>query len=132
MYVVPPSGRDFESASRRAGLNDVQRHAMTVTGKHRLVLVRSPPGTGKTQMASATIDAWARILNDNDIVIAAGPSNTATDNLLDRSAALKSRGYQIGRLGEGKSVFDPKRVQYSLTARAKEIAGPDAKKTRIN
>ena len=105
---------------------------MTVTGKHRLVLVRSPPGTGKTQMSSAVIDAWARNVTDNDIVIAAGPSNTATDNLLDRSASLDDRRYRIGRLGEGKSVFDAKRVQYSLTAQAMDIAGKDAKKTRIN
>ena len=104
MYVRPPSDWDFESACSRAGLNDVQRHAMTVTGKHRLVLVRGPPGTGKTQMSHAVIDAWARNVSNNDIVIAAGPSNTATDNLLDRSASLKDRKYRIGRLGEGKSV----------------------------
>ena len=132
MYVVPPSDWDFESASPRAGLNDVQRHAMTVTGKHRMVLVRGPPGTGKAQMSAATIDAWARNVNDNDIVIAAGPSNTATDNLLHRSAALEDRKYHIGRFGESKSIFDPKRVQYSLTAKAIRIAGKDAKKTRIN
>ena len=104
MYVRPPSDWDSESACHRAGLNDVQRHAMTATGKHRLVLVRSPPGTGKTQMSSAVIDAWARNASNNDIVIAAGPSNTATDNLLDRSASPKDRKYRIGRLGEGKSV----------------------------
>ena len=69
-------------------------------------------------MSSAVIDAWARNVTDNDVVIAAGPSNTATDNLLDRSASLEDRRYHIGRLGEGKSVFDTKRVQYSLTAQA--------------
>ena len=131
-YVVPPSDSDFASASRRAGLNDVQQHAMTITDKHRLVLVRGPPGTGKTQVSSAVINAWARNVTDNDIVIAAGPSNTATDNLLDRSASLVDRRYHIGRLGEGKSVFDAIRVRYSLTAQAREIAGPDAKKTRTN
>ena len=35
MYVEPPSEEDFNSASHRAGLNEVQRHAMTITGKHR-------------------------------------------------------------------------------------------------
>ena len=67
MYVEPPSEGDFKSAGHRARLNEVQRHAMTIAGNHRLVLVKGPPGTGKTQMSSATIDAWARNLNDNDI-----------------------------------------------------------------
>ena len=36
MYAEPPSKEDFRAASRRAGLNDVQEHAMTITGKHRV------------------------------------------------------------------------------------------------
>ena len=75
------------------------------------------------QLSSATIDAWAQELDAHDIVIAAGPSNTATDNLLDRSASLEGRKYEIGRLGEGKSVFEATRVQYSLTAKAREGIG---------
>ena len=79
---------------------------MSITGKHRLVLVRGPLGTGKTHMSSAVIDAWARNASKNEIIIASGPSNTATDNLSDRIVLLKDRPYRIGRLGEGKSVFD--------------------------
>ena len=104
-YVQEPHREVLDAACHRAGLNDVQRQAMFLTGEHRLVLVRGPPGTGKTQLASATIDAWAQELEGQDIVIAAGPSNTATDNLLDRSAGMEGRMYQIGRLGEGESVF---------------------------
>ena len=70
------------------------------------MLVRGPPGTGKTQMSSAVIDAWARNASKNEIIIASGPSNTATDNLLDRIVSLKDRLYRIGRQGGGKSVFD--------------------------
>ena len=36
MYVRPPSDSDFATASRKANLNDGQRHAMTITGKHGL------------------------------------------------------------------------------------------------
>ena len=79
---------------------------MIITGRRRLVLVRGPPGTGKTQMSSAAIDAWARNASTDEIIIAAGPSNTATDNLLDLIVSLKDRTYRLGRLGEGKSVFD--------------------------
>ena len=35
-YVRPDSDSDFETASRKANLNEGQRHAMTITGKHRL------------------------------------------------------------------------------------------------
>ena len=105
---------------------------MTITGNHRLVLVRGPPGTGKTQMSSAVIDAWTRNVSTDEIVIAAGPSNTATDNLLDRIVSLKDRAYRPGRLGEGKSVFDKKRVLFSLTDQAMQINGRDAKKSAIN
>ena len=130
-YMQEPPREVFEVACRRARLNDGQRQAMFLTGKHRLVLVRGPPGTGKTQLASATTDAWAQNLEGQDIVIAAGPSNTATDNLLDRTADMK-RTYKIGRLGEGESVFASKRVEYSLTALAKATVGQYAKKSRIN
>ena len=131
-YVRPPSDSDFETASRKANLNDGQRHAMIITGRHRLVLVRGPPGSGKTQMSSAVIDAWARNASKNEIIIASGPSNTATDNLLDRIVSLKDRLCRLGRLGEGKSVFDKKRVIFSLTDQAMKINGRDAKKSAIN
>ena len=130
--VRPPTDRDFESASRKANLSRGQQHALTITGKHRLVPVRGPPGTGKTQMSSAVIDAWARNVSKDEIVIAAGPSNTATDNLLDRMVDFKGRDYRLGRLGEGSSVFEPRRLLFSLTEQAMKIAGKDAKKTVIN
>ena len=135
---MPPSASDFETASRKANLNEGQRHAMTITGKHRLALVRGPPGTGKTQMSSAVIDAWARNAYKNEIIIASGPSTTATDNLLetirpiDRIVSPKDRRYRIGRLGEGKSVFDKKRVIFSLTDQAMWLEGRNAKKSVIN
>ena len=66
-------------------------------------------------MSSAVIDAWTRNISKDEIVIAAGPSNTATDNLLDRIADIKGRDYRIGRLGEGSSVFEPRRIRFSLT-----------------
>ena len=132
MYVEPPTDRDFEEASAKARLNKAQRHAMAISARHRLVLVRGPPGTGKTQMSAAVIDAWTRNLAQDEIVIAAGPSNTATDNLLDRIADIKGHDYRIGRLGEGRSVFDPHRVRFSLTEQAKATVGKDAKKSAIN
>ena len=132
MYVKPPSDHDFEIASRKANLNRGQHHAMTITGEHRLVLVRGPPGTGKTQMSSAVIDAWARNVSKDEIVIAAGPSNTATDNLLDRMVDFQGLDYRLGRLGEGSSVFEPRRLRFSLTAQAMNPFGQDAKKTAIN
>ena len=123
MYVEPPSDRDFDEASAKASLSRAQRHAMAITGRHRLVLVRGPPGTGKTQMSSAVIDAWTRNLSKDEIVIAAGPSNTATDNLLDRIADIKGRDYRTDRLGEGSSVFDPRRIRFSFTEQATRIEG---------
>ena len=69
---------------------------------------------------------------ENEIVVAAGPSNTATDNLHDRIAGLEGRNFAIGRLGEGESVFDQRRVQFSLSEQAKQTAGRDAKKAVIN
>ena len=101
MHVEPPSMQDFTTASDKAQLNDFQHHAMTLAGGHRLALVRGPPGTGKTQLSSAVIDAWARNLSKDEIVIAAGPSNTATDNLLDRrcrGAQLRNRPTRRGQL----------------------------------
>ena len=101
-------------------------------GTDYVVLVRGPPGTGKTQMSAAVIDAWTRNLSKGEIVIAAGPSNTATDNLLDRIADIKGRDYGIGRLGEGSSVFDPRRVRFSLADQGTRTSGKDAKKSVIN
>ena len=132
IHVEPLSVQDFNDASRAARLNAFQQHATTLTGEHRLVLVRGPPGMGKTQLSAAVIDAWARVLARDEMVIAAGPSNTATDNLLDRIADLKGRDFTIGRLGGGSSVFDHLRIQFSLTERAKLGAGKDAKKPVIN
>ena len=132
MYVGPPSVQDFNGASDKAHLNEFQRHAMTLTGGHRLALVRGPPGTGKTQLSAAVIDAWARNLSKDEIFIAAGPSNTATDNLLDRIAHIEGRDYDIGRLREGSSAFDRRCVEFSLTDQARRIAGRDAKKAVIN
>ena len=57
---------------------------------------------------------------------------TATDNLLDRIADIAGRNYEIGRLGEGNSVFDSRRVELSFTDQARRIAGRDAKKAVIN
>ena len=125
----------FNTASGKAQLNDFQHHAMTLTGGHRLALVRRPPGTGKTQLSqlsSAVIDAWARNLSKDEIVIAAGPSNTATDNLLDRIADVEGPNYEIGRLSERNSVFDRRRAQFSLTEQARRTAGRDAKKAVIS
>ena len=99
MYVEKPSDQDFYKASNKAHLNQSQCHAMTITGKHRLVLVRRPPGTGKTQLSAAVTDAWTRKPSKDEQVIAAGPSNTATDNLLDRIADIEGRDYDISRLG---------------------------------
>ena len=124
--------QDFIAASNKAHLNEFQLHAMTLTGRHRVVLVRGQPGTGKTRLSVAVIDAWAGNLSRDEIAIAAGPSNTATDNLLDRTAGLEGRNFAIGRFGEGNSVFDHRRVQFSLTEQAEQIAGRDAKKSVIN
>ena len=51
---------------------------------------------------------------------------------MDRIADIKGRDYRIGRLREGSSVFDPRRIRFSLTEQATKIAGKDAKKTVIN
>ena len=50
-------------------------------------------------------------------IIAAGPSNAATDNLLDRLAANKGKP-ELGRLGDNQSVFAESRKQFSLTLQA--------------
>ena len=131
MYLEPPSTQDFDKANDKAHLDEHQRHAMSLTGDHRPVLVRGPLGTGKTQLSAAVIDAWARNLSEDEIVIAAGPSNTATDNLLDRCAHIEDRNYDIGRLGEGNSVFDRRRMEFSLTEQARRITGR-AKKAVVN
>ena len=124
--IRPPSVSDFEIASRKANLNDGQRHVMIITGR---------PGTGKTQMSPAVIDAWARNASTDEIIIAAWPVEHRygqPHNLLDRIVSLKDRAYRLGRLGEGKSVFDKKRVIFSLRDQAMQIKGRDAKKSAIN
>ena len=48
------------------------------------------------------------------------------------TAGVEGRNYEIGRLGEGNSVFDHRRVQFSITEQARRTAGKDAKKAVIN
>ena len=50
-------------------------------------------------------------------IIAAGPSNAATDNLLDPLAVNKGK-LELGRLGDNQSVFAESRKQFSLTLQA--------------
>ena len=116
-HIVPPSKKLFEEVAIATGVNQSQTKAFFFTRKHRLVLARGPPGTGKTQLAAAAIHTWATTVPRDSTIIAAGPSNAATDNLLDRLAVNKGK-LALGRLGGNQSVFAESRKQFSLTLQA--------------
>ncbi|CDI76960.1 ATP-dependent helicase, putative [Eimeria acervulina] len=56
-----------------------------------------PPGTGKTHVACAIIDAWQRI-NPTKKILAVADSNVAADNLME---GLSNRGIRSVRVGSG-------------------------------
>ena len=117
-HIVPPAEEHLTEAAVAARLNRTQTRALFLTRKHRLVLVRGPPGTGKTQLAAAAVRAWTQTVPSDSTIIAAGPSNAATNNLLDRIARDKDDHVKLGRLGDDPSVFEPSRAKFSLPHKA--------------
>ena len=114
-HIVPPHKKDFQEVAHATGLNRTQTGAFFLTRKHRLVLARGPPGTGKTQLAASAIHMWAKTVPSDSTVIAAGPSNAAANNLLDRTAMEKGEKLELGRLGDDPSVFAVVRKDFSLS-----------------
>lgn len=115
-HVVPAPKKHFEEVASVMGLNQSQTKALCLTRKHCLVLTRGPPGTGKTQLAAAAVHTWATTV-PTDSTIIAGPSNAATNNLLDRIAVNKGK-LELGRLGDDQSIFAESRGEFSLTLQA--------------
>ena len=114
-HIVPPAQEHLTEAAVASRLNRTQTRALLLTRKHRLVLVRGRPGTGKTQLAAAAIHAWTKTVPSDSTIIVAGPSNAATNNLLDRIARDKDDHVRLGRLGDDPSVFEPSRAKFSLS-----------------
>lgn len=91
------------------GLNDAQRESgRTALGAEELALVHGPPGTGKTRLIAALLEA---LVADGQRPWALADSNAAVDHL-----ALKAseRGLKVLRLGH------PARIGSAVTALSEE------------
>ena len=77
-----------------ASLNDSQQEAVRfcLSGDD-VAIIHGPPGTGKT---TTVIELIVQAVARGDKVLACAPSNTATDNLLERLANARQRVIRLG------------------------------------
>lgn len=80
-------------------LNESQQQAVkAIVENEQLTIVHGPPGTGKT---TTLIEAIVQLINKDEKVLVAAPSNTAVDNV---ARGLLRQGIRILRVGNTSKV----------------------------
>ncbi len=107
-FSEPPDCEFSES------LNPSQQEAVRAAlAAEDLAIIHGPPGTGKT---TTVVELITQAVQRGQTVLACAPSNTAVDNLLERTIA---RGLKVVRLGHPARV-DERLREFTLDAQVAE------------
>lgn len=94
-----------------SGLNLSQERAVShALGRAPVAVIHGPPGTGKT---TTVVELIRRLAERGERVLAAAPSNTAVDNLVER---LVAKGVRVVRIGHPARIMPGPAQQCSLDA----------------